>query len=446
MPGTAGWAKFQLGLFIIISALGYMIMGYFVQRSDHFLLFNTYILLFIGYLWICYQAHNYENIVLWILMAIGFRCLFLGSMPALSDDFYRFIWDGRLLNLGISPFEKLPEYYISEDAGLPGLDLSLFNSLNSPRYFTIYPPVSQFTYWLSVVIFPDSIRGSVLVMRIFIILAEIGSLLLIHRLLKIYHQPASRLLLYAFNPLVIIELSGNLHGEALMIFFLLLGLWLFKKRHITLSAIAWGFAIASKLLPLIFMPLFICRLSFGKMIRFYSLVGLTVILLFIPLLNQSLFTGLSASLSLYFQKFEFNASVYYIIREIGFALKGYNIIATAGKGLAVAAFLLILGFAYLDWHRKYSLPFSFLWLLWIYFALATIVHPWYITSLVAFALFTTFRFPMLWSFLIFFTYGNYKVWGYKENLWWVIIEYIVLFLCIGWEIYLNRKRHAMALN
>jgi hypothetical protein len=69
----------------------------------------------------------------------------------------------------------------------------------------------------------------------------------------------------------------------------------------------------------------------------------------------------------------------------------------------------------------------------LYLLLATTVHPWYIATLVALATFTTFTFPYIWSALLIVTYATYLTSTYTENLWFVAMEYALLFLALFLE-------------
>jgi hypothetical protein len=75
-----------------------------------------------------------------------------------------------------------------------------------------------------------------------------------------------------------------------------------------------------------------------------------------------------------------------------------------------------------------------MWAFAIYLFCATIVHPWYISTLVAFCLFTNFRFPIVWSFLALFSYATYQTTAYIEDLSLVGLEYAMLFGFLVWEI------------
>jgi hypothetical protein len=148
---------------------------------------------------------------------------------------------------------------------------------------------------------------------------------------------------------------------------------------------------------------------------------------------------MTSSLSLYFQKFEFNASIYYLVREIGFAVKGFNIIQEAGKYLALTTLLFILGFS---WYSHGSMPWpkAMLWALMVYLLMSTTVHPWYITPLVALAVFTDYRFPIAWSMLVMVSYAGYSVNGYTENIYLVIAEYSLLTLTLIWDLVSERNQ------
>jgi hypothetical protein len=146
--------------------------------------------------------------------------------------------------------------------------------------------------------------------------------------------------------------------------------------------------------------------------------------MFTPLLSEALVSGLGSSIGLYFQKFEFNASIYYVVREIGYEMKGYNTIATSGKRLALAAFGGILLFSLLE--RKKRLPTALMWVWLIYLLFATTVHPWYIIPLFAFSLFTQFGFPLLWTALVFLSYSGYYEGGFEEKLSLTALEYLLV--------------------
>jgi len=320
------------------------------------------------------------------------------------------------------------------------LQPEIYNQLNSPNYFTIYPSFAQFIFWVSAVL-TENVLGATVVIRLFILFAEVGTFYYILKLQSHYKISSNNVLLYALNPLVIIELTGNLHFEAFMIFFLIAGIYYLIKNRLLLAAFFWSMAIASKLIPLMFLPLFITRLNPQKLLKWYGLIAISSLILFLPLLSEELVKGMTESINLYFQKFEFNASIYFIVREIGFWVNGFNIIESAGPWLAFATFSSILMYSFLS--RKLQLTDAMMWVLLIYLVLATTVHPWYITTLLALSVFGGCRFAVIWSFLIFFTYIGYTQQGFQENYWVVGIEYSVVFVYIIYEIF-KTKSHKRA--
>lgn len=434
---------------LLISFISYCLIAFQIERYETTQLLVSFGLLFLIYVWVL-RSESETEISFWILAAILFRLCFLFSTPLLSDDFYRFIWDGRLLAAGIHPFAELPRYYIENTTIIPGIDKSLFDKLNSPDYFTIYPPVNQFVFWVAAKLSFGSITSSSLVIRLFILASEIGTIWLIKKILHHYQLPARNALLYALNPLVIIELTGNLHFEALLIFFLFLSYWLLITGKLISSAISFSLAICTKLVPLILLPLMFSRLGWKKSSIYYLVIGVSTILLFFPLLNAEIISGFNESIGYYFKKFEFNASIYYLVREWGFWKYGYNIIQTVGWKLAAYCTVAILLFATIDGikvnrltnieHRTSNIFTASLFVLLLYLAFATVVHPWYTTTLLALSVFTTFRFPIVWSALIFLTYVGYSPDGFSENLWVTAFEYMLVFGYLAYELIWKKEK------
>jgi alpha-1,6-mannosyltransferase len=212
---------------------------------------------------------------------------------------------------------------------------------------------------------------------------------------------------------------------------LLLATFFWQKERLFFSAIFFALAVSTKLLPLIFIPLIFYILGFRKGLVYALIVGGINIILFIPFLDKALIIKVLSSLNLYFQKFEFNASIYYLVREIGYLIKGYNIIGTAGITLAL---LTISSIFWISFLRKVSVPHKIIFILVIYFAFATTVHPWYISTLICASIFTNFRFPIVWSMLLPLTYFAYSAKPYHENLLIVLLEYFVVFGAMIYEI------------
>lgn len=438
-------------LLIFVCAIGYALIAYSIQRFETQYLLPVYATLFFGYGWVIKQAQD-EQISFWLISAFIFRFIFLFSLPSLSDDFYRFIWDGRLWSTGYHPFSELPSVYVQQ--GISGIDQELFSKLNSPEYFTIYPPISQFVFWVSVKISPQSILGSVIVMRIILLLAEAGTVFIMYKLLKRLSLSSVNTLLYALNPLVIIELTGNLHFEGLVIFFVLLSVYLLLNNRWMTSTLSIALAIGSKLVPLIFLPALFSRLGIKQSITYGLGTTLALSVCFLPLFNLEVIRSMSESIGLYFNRFEFNASLYYLVREFGFWKYGYNIIQTVGWKLGLTSTILILllsfrrGFKWTPGTQQMAfsaLLTDWMWALSIYFLFTTILHPWYITTLIALSVFTSYRFPIVWSGLIFLTYAGYTQNSFDENLWLTAFEYIIVFgyLIFEWK---SQKQFGFTFN
>ncbi|WP_155800941.1 hypothetical protein [Pontibacter sp. BAB1700] len=151
------------------------------------------------------------------------------------------------------------------------------------------------------------------------------------------------------------------------------------------------------------------------------------------------------SIDLYFQRFEFNASVYYLLRWLGYQLTGYNQIAVIGPLLSLATFIAILSMAAVKKLGSVRRLAGYMAAaLTVYLLLATTVHPWYITTLVALTTLSHFRYATVWSCLAIFSYSAYRTSAYTENLWLVALEYTLVGLWLLAELYLYRqqKKHA----
>jgi alpha-1,6-mannosyltransferase len=432
-------------LFLLSGAL-YVFLVYFVERNDSYILLPVYVGLFLLYILI-YKNCNTHEVTYWLAASFLLRLMLLFGVPNLSDDFYRFIWDGRLLQEGVHPFSEVPSYYMQANHNIAGLDAALFEKLNSKEYFTIYPPIAQAIFWLSVVVSPNSVTGGVLTLKILVLMAEVGSLYFLVKLLQQFKLPLKNVLLYALNPLVVLEITGNLHFEAFLVLFLIASIYYITKERYKTSAILFGFAICVKLIPLIFLPVLLPAFGWRKAFMFYAIVTITCIVLFVPLLTGEIISGFHESIGYYFQKFEFNASIYYLVREWGFWKYGYNIVQTVGWKLGLASGLLILTYSWRNLRSTYSSASHLLfreWLiiLFIYLIFTTTVHPWYCIPLIAFCIFTNYRFPIVWSLLIFFTYIGYSATGYVENLWVVSVEYLIVIVILIVEVW---KRKSLAL-
>lgn len=352
------------------------------------------------------------------------------SFPALSDDVYRFMWDGYLIADGMDPLKYTPAELKDRLALAPYKDL--YPQLNSQNYHTVYPPVAQLIFVLAVLAGKWGI-SVVFVMKACYALIHLLGLAAITQCLHTQHR--SRVLtFYGLNPLVIAEGIGNLHAEVLMVGFLFIAVWLFKNNKKGASAFSYALAVAAKLLPLMFLPL-LWRMSKDKG-RWMIYVVLSIGVIFIPFFMVYYAQGFVDSLDLYFRKFEFNAGLYYVLRWLGRVMTGYNLIRWLGPSLALLALLFILR---LSWNspryarKGHSIAVMGLGVLMCYLLSLTTLHPWYLILPLAVSAFTDFRVVWIWTYLITWTYVFYDGGQYAENDGVVALEYAIVFLLVWWE-------------
>ncbi|AZQ43582.1 glycosyltransferase 87 family protein [Nonlabens ponticola] len=440
------------GILLILSFLGYSFLST-LSRKQYYPSLLTYIGLFALFLALCWMAKtatekrwelfsawlgNFfkakSSFVAWLLAGVVLRLVLLWVTPWLSQDFFRFIWDGHLSLNGFNPYLYLPDDLIVSGADfIPNAEFlhASMGSLSS-GHFTNYPPLNQFFFAAAAYLGGDSLLHTVIWMRVFIILADVVTFIYGIKLLRLLGKPDWLILLYYLNPFVIVELTGNLHWEGVMACFMLIGVYHFICYDKWRSGLFLGFGVLVKLLPVLVFPLVVRARKFKWIVLFYITAAVTIIAGFAPLVSGELIEKYAASIGLWFGTFEFNASIYYVIRAIGYEVTGYNIIGTVGKILPLITIAVIILLSLLR-QNKYPevLLTSILLAFTTYLLLSTTVHPWYLTIPLLFSLFTRYRFMVVWSCLVFVSYSAYANADYSENFWWIGLEYgVVLFICI----------------
>jgi hypothetical protein len=287
-------------------------------------------------------------------------------------------------------------------------------------------------------------------MRLLIIFADIGILYFGKRILEHLKISGHTIFWYLLNPFIIIEMTGNLHFEPVMLFFLVWAIYLLFKNKWLWAAFLLACSITVKLIPFLLLPLFFqwfvkkdisLKMGFLKLSAFYAIVIGTTVLLFLPFYSTELIENYSNSVGLWFRNFEFNASFYYVFREIGYLFRGYNEIGIIGKILPVLTILFV---GCITFFRENSNPkqliTAFLFGLSFYYFTATTMHPWYLATLLLLSVFTKYRFPIVWSLTIVLSYSAYANEVYKENLVLIVIEYIAVYGFLVWELFFKSKR------
>ena len=283
------------------------------------------------------------------------RAFFLLTDPVLSDDVFRYVWDGRVQHAGINPY-----LYAPDDPTLASLRDALpeiYAGINNKDIPTLYPPLMQLLFYAA-----TAVSSSLLWMKAFYTLFDIALIFALARLLTALGLSPLRALVYAWSPLPIVEIAGSGHNDVAAVFFLVAALWAFERRR-ELGSIALATASGlAKLAGFALLPFF---WSFVKPRAFWA-IPLATALAVLPYASagELALRGLRE----YALRWRGNDSLFHVL----FLLTG----SLSSAKLVVAAILIALTLGLL-WRKTPPLRASF-WLLGAILLLTPTVHPWYL--------------------------------------------------------------------
>ncbi len=241
-----------------------------------------------------------------IRMSVSF---FSGDISYLSDDVYRYIWEGKLITNNYNPYITSPEEMMST----PLADTTIYPKINHPWHVTIYPPMSQYLFALSYMISGDSLEGFKLLAFLF----ELLSLLLMYQFIRKYQLPDWSFLIYLFSPFIMIEFLFSNHLDIFGLPILIGALILLKdyKKQIYPISFLLAIGVLIKFYILFFIPFIFFYFGSKEKIKFLLIFTLTILLFYLPFtLNSGL--DVFGSLFVYLDSWQYNGSVYLLLQQI----------------------------------------------------------------------------------------------------------------------------------
>lgn len=235
-----------------------------------------------------------------VILVVGLipRLLLLPAEPTLSEDLYRYLWDGRLVAQGTNPFLRPPS-----DPAFSGLRDALYDRLNHAQVPTIYPPAAQVLFaaaW--------ALGGTPLAWKLVLFALEGALVAGLLALLARRRLPVERLLLYYWNPLVVVECYGQGHVDLAAAAFLVLALALLSTGRRMAGGVAFGAAVLVKLVPLLLLPALARRRAWTTL----AAAAAFSLLLYVPFRSAGAMLG--EGLRVYARHWEFNGPIYALIR------------------------------------------------------------------------------------------------------------------------------------
>jgi alpha-1,6-mannosyltransferase len=190
-------------------------------------------------------CHLRSRVALTMIVAIGLvaRAILLPTSPTLSTDAYRYVWDARVAAAGIDPYAYPPAAL--ELIGFR--DSRIYPQLNHLTWHSVYPPPAQTFFRAVYRIAPDSVAA----MKAALGIAELVALAALALLLRVLDLPAGRLVIYAWNPLLLVEIWGSGHLDAVVLAAVAVAALASARRRDTLAAAVLGVGALIKLYPAI---------------------------------------------------------------------------------------------------------------------------------------------------------------------------------------------------
>src|SRR5689334_869119 len=202
--------------------------------------------------------------VIALFLAAGWNIAFLRLPAGADDDIHRYVWDGRLQRLGYNPYLVVPS-----DPAVKALHTPETRGLNNPDLPSPYPAGAQL-FFRAV----TAIHESTFALKVAFVLCEFAMVFVLLDLLRGNRQGTHLVLAFAWNPLLAVEVAGSGHIDIVGALLLLTSFAALGRRWRTIAAVAFGLAVAVKLLPLILLPVYWKRVRMRDAVIAAAVVGL----------------------------------------------------------------------------------------------------------------------------------------------------------------------------
>ncbi len=340
-------------------------------------------------------------VVLGLVLAAVWHVEFLRVPSGADDDIHRYVWDGRLQRLGYNPYIVVPS-----DPAAKGLHTPETRNLNNPDLPSPYPAGAQLFFRAI-----TAIEESTFALKLAFVLCELAIVFVLLDVLR-GRQAAHLVLVYAWNPLLAIEVAGSGHVDVVGALLVVISVAALARSWRAISALTLGLAVAVKFLPIVLLPLYWKRVRICDAVLAATVVGL----LYVPFLHHgSIPTG---SLGTYVQNFRFNGPVFAALTQVV-------------PPQLLAALALLAGLVTATWLRNSATEWSadtFAWPMAASLLCAPVVFPWYLLWLLPFLTSASTLLIIVWTVSIIPTYLMWhwralgRPWGALPG-WVMLLEY-----------------------
>lgn len=268
------------------------------------------------------------NVLLLFIISAGiiFRLTLFASDITTSDDVYRYVWEGKVIANGFNPYKNAPNaecYNHLHTKDYP-------QKVSFPNMPAIYPPYSQLIFTASYKLAGESFWG----LKLFYLISEIGTMLLLLKLIHLKNKNPLNIIYYAWLPLPVLEFFGNVHLDPIGITFIVMFIYLIEKNKYYSGSAALAIAFLAKLYPLFLFPLLLKKLNFKQFIVSGLIFTSVCIIFYLPFIDKEL--SVLKFLSNYLTNWQFNGSVFSLFKEI-FNSRIARYICTGGLVISIIA-------------------------------------------------------------------------------------------------------------
>ncbi len=379
--------------------------------------------------WLINRNRGARFTLLLVLVFAGlFRLSILFAPPYLSDDSYRYVWDGRVQAAGINPYR-----YVPADEQLQSLrDEEIYPKINRRDYaHTIYPPMAEAVFLLT-----TRVSESITWMKATMIGFEAIAIWVIAQLLAACGLPRQRILIYAWHPLVIWEFAGSGHVDPIAIAFIALALLARRKNAEVATGVALACAALAKVFPIVLLPGLTKRWNW----KIPLAVLITILLGYVPYLSVGPRNALVFLLGQAPERGIESGKQFFLLSAIRRIPLGFHVPTAAFVGFAI---LILGGLAVWMLRKQETRDENYianaLVLAATFTVLVTPQFPWYFAWLVPFLCFVPSVPVFYLTVSTFFLYLTWLYWSDAQVFKIKAVMFVPFFLLVGLTIWLRRK-------